>query len=264
MTIEERIAYLETMDKVKDQQIKELQVAVEGRVKSLEGVLVMKAMIPMNDYGILADKNNTARVDSRFIAQFFEKRHSHVICDIQSITEPKSGLSKEFTKLNFELSSYKDSTGRKLPCYLLTRDGFTILAMGYTGQKAMKFKELYIKKFNEMEDFITTIISAREMFPILTENIALIHDNPKAYHYSNECDMINRLVLGMSAKQVRELYGIEKGKSIRPYLTSGQMYLIDRLQKIDAGLLISTPDYQARKRQLEWYLTKISQEAEYE
>lgn len=33
----------------------------------------MKAMIPMNDYGILADKNNTARVDSRFIAQFFEK-----------------------------------------------------------------------------------------------------------------------------------------------------------------------------------------------
>ena len=76
--------------------------------------------------------------------------------------------------------------------------------------------------------------------------------------------MINRLVLGMSAKQVRELYGIEKGKSIRPYLTSGQMYLIDRLQKIDAGLLISTPDYQARKRQLEWYLTKISQEADYE
>ena len=38
----------------------------------------MKAMIPMNDYGIMADKNNTARVDSRFIAQFFEKRHSHV------------------------------------------------------------------------------------------------------------------------------------------------------------------------------------------
>ena len=65
----------------------------------------MKAMIPMNDYGILADKYNTARVDSRFIAQFFEKRHSHVIRDIQSITEPKSGLSKEFIKLNFELSS---------------------------------------------------------------------------------------------------------------------------------------------------------------
>lgn len=213
----------------------------------------MKAMIPMNDYGIMADKHNTARVDSRFVAQFFEKNHKEVLRDIRKVVSTDSGLSE-----------YRDTTGRKLPCYLLTRDGFTILAMGYTGQKAMKFKELYIKKFNEMEDFITTIISAREMFPILTENIALIHDNPKAYHYSNECDMINRLVLGMSAKQVRELYGIEKGQSIRPYLTSGQMYLIDRLQKIDAGLLISTPDYQARKRQLEWYLTKISKEADYE
>ena len=222
----------------------------------------MKAMIPMNDYGIMADKNNTARVDSRFVAQFFEKNHKEVLRDIRKVVSIDSGLSEEFTELNFALSEYRDTTGRKLPCYLLTRDGFTILAMGYTGQKAMKFKELYIKKFNEMEDFITTIISAREMFPILTENIALIHDNPKAYHYSNECDMINRLVLGMSAKQVRELYGIEKGQSIRPYLTSGQMYLIDRLQKIDAGLLISTPDYQARKRQLEWYLGKIGKEAQ--
>ena len=76
--------------------------------------------------------------------------------------------------------------------------------------------------------------------------------------------MINRLVLGMPAKQVRETNGLEKGQSIRPYLTSGQMYLIDRLQKIDAGLLISTPDFQARKRQLEWYLTKIDKEAKSE
>ena len=125
----------------------------------------MKAMIPMNDYGILADKNNTARVDSRFIAQFFEKNHKEVLRDIRKIVSIESGLSEEFTELNFALSEYKDSTGRKLPCYLLTRDGFTILAMGYTGQKAMKFKELYIKKFNEMEEFmiiqrlITTVMN---------------------------------------------------------------------------------------------------------
>ena len=224
----------------------------------------MKAMIPMNDYGIMVDKHNTARVDSRFVAQFFEKNHKEVLRDIRKVVSTDSGLSEEFTELNFALSEYRDTTGRKLPCYLLTRDGFTILAMSYTGPKAMKFKELYIKKFNEMEDFITTLISAREMFPILTENISLIHDHPKAYHYSNECDMINRLVLGMSAKQVRELYGLDKGQSIRPYLSSSQMYLIDRLQKIDAGLLISTPDYQSRKRQLEWYLGKIGREADHE
>lgn len=221
----------------------------------------MKAMIPMNDYGIMADKNNTARVDSRFVAQFFEKNHKEVLRGIKKILMPESGLSEEFTERNFALGSYRDKQNQKRLCYLLTRDGFTILAMGYTGPKAMKFKELYIKQFNKMEDFITTLVSAREMFPVLTENISLVYDHPKAYHYSNECDMINRLVLGMSAKQVREINGLEKGQSIRPYLTSGQMYLIDRLQKIDAGLLISIPDFQARKRQLEWYLTKIDKEA---
>lgn len=221
----------------------------------------MQAMIPMNNYGIMADKNNTARVDSRFIAQFFEKNHKEVLRDIKKILMPESGLSEEFTERNFALGSYRDKQNQKRPCYLLTRDGFTILAMGYTGPKAMKFKELYIKQFNKMEDFITTLVSAREMFPVLTENISLVYDHPKVYHYSNECDMINRLVLGMPAKQVREINGLEKGQSIRPYLTSGQMYLIDRLQKIDAGLLISTPDFQARKRQLEWYLTKIDKEA---
>lgn len=220
----------------------------------------MQAMIPMNNYGIMADKNNTARVDSRFIAQFFEKNHKEVLRGIKKILMPESGLSEEFTERNFALGSYRDKQNQKRLCYLLTRDGFTILAMGYTGPKAMKFKELYIKQFNKMEDFITTLVSAREMFPVLTENISLVYDHPKAYHYSNECDMINRLVLGMSAKQVREINGLEKGQSIRPYLTSGQMYLIDRLQKIDAGLLISTPDFQARKRQLEWYLTKIDKE----
>lgn len=224
----------------------------------------MQAMIPMNNYGIMADKNNTARVDSRFIAQFFEKNHKEVLRDIKKILMPESGLSEEFTERNFALGSYRDKQNQKRPCYLLTRDGFTILAMGYTGPKAMKFKELYIKQFNKMEDFITTLVSAREMFPVLTENISLVYDHPKAYHYSNECDMINRLVLGMPAKQVRETNGLEKGQSIRPYLTSGQMYLIDRLQKIDAGLLISTPDFQARKRQLEWYLTKIDKEAKNE
>ena len=220
----------------------------------------MKSLIPMDDYGVFVDKHDTARVDSRYVAQFFEKQHKHVLRDIAKLTEPKSGLSEEFRKANFMPSSYKDSTGRKLNCYLLTRDGFTLLAMGYTGQKAMQFKELYIRRFNEMESFIRTLVSARQEFPLLTENIRLINDNPKPYHFSNECDMLNRIVLGMTAKQFRLANNIEKGKSIRPYLTKEQIAMLEILQKVDVGLLVAFPAYEDRKRHLEWYKTKLEED----
>ena len=214
----------------------------------------MKELIPRDEYGIFADIHDTARVDSRSVAAFFGKRHDHVLRDITNITAPKSGLSKEFIDSNFVADKYKDSTGRKLPCYQMTRDGFTILVMGYTGEKAMRFKELYIKRFNEMEALIKQLVAARQEFPMLTEMIRTVHDNPKPYHYSNECDMINRLVIGMSAKKFRESHGIEKGKSIRPYLTEEQVRLIDELQIVDVGLLMSVPKLDDRKRLLEQHL----------
>jgi Rha family phage regulatory protein len=217
----------------------------------------MRELIPKDQYGVFADTNDTARVDSLFVAEFFEKRHDHVIRDIRKITAPKSGLSDNFIHSNFKADSYKDSTGRKLPCYFMTRDGFTMLVMGYSGQKAMKFKELYIRRFNEMESFIKTLVSARQEFPLLTANIKLLHENPKPYHFSNECDMLNRIVVGMTAKQFRLANGIEKGKSIRPYLSEEQITMLDTLQKVDVGLLVAVPDYQQRKRHLEWYKTKL-------
>lgn len=217
----------------------------------------MRELIPKDQYGVFADTNDTARVDSLFVAEFFEKQHKHVLRDIARITEPKSGLSENFINTNFKSDSYKDSTGRKLPCYFMTRDGFTMLVMGYSGQKAMKFKELYIRRFNEMESFIKTLVSARQEFPLLTANIKLLHENPKPYHFSNECDMLNRIVIGMTAKQFRLANGIEKGKSIRPYLSEEQITMLDTLQKVDVGLLVAVPDYQQRKRHLEWYKTKL-------
>lgn len=220
----------------------------------------MRELIPKDELGVFADTHDTARVDSLFVADFFEKQHKHVLRDIAKITEPTSGLSKEFIRENFKADTYKDKTGRKLPCYQMTRDGFTMLVMGYTGAKAMKFKEMYIKRFNEMEQFIKYLVSARQEFPLLTENIKLLHDSPKPYHFSNECDMLNRIVVGMSAKQFRLANGIEKGKSIRPYLAKEQIQMLETLQKVDVGLLVAVPDYEQRKRYLEWYKQKMEGE----
>ena len=220
----------------------------------------MRELIPKDELGVFADTHDTARVDSLFVADFFEKQHKHVLRDIAKITEPTSGLSKEFIRENFKADTYKDKTGRKLPCYQMTRDGFTMLVMGYTGAKAMKFKEMYIKRFNEMEQFIKYLVSARQEFPLLTENIKLLHDSPKPYHFSNECDMLNRIVVGMSAKQFRLANGIEKGKSIRPYLAKEQIQMLETLQKVDVGLLVAVPHYEQRKRYLEWYKQKMEGE----
>ncbi|WP_418968470.1 Rha family transcriptional regulator [Alloscardovia omnicolens] len=214
----------------------------------------MKYLIPKDEYGVFADAHDTARVDSRVVAKVFQKNHQHVMRDIRQLD-----CSKEFRLSNFGQSSYINEQGKTMPCCEMTRDGFVFLCMGYRGKKAGAFKEAYIKRFNEMERFIETLVSARKDFPLLTENIRLIYDNPRAYHYSNECDMLNRIVLGLSAKQFREAHGIPKGKSIRPYLSQEQIEMIETLQKVDVGLLVSTPDFQSRKRHLEWYAQKLKE-----
>jgi len=217
----------------------------------------MKELIPRDEYGIFADTHDTARVDSLFVAQAFEKRHDNVLKDIRELE-----CSDNFRLLNFEESSYRNAQGKKQPAYYMTRDGFVFLAMGYRGKKAAEFKELYIRRFNEMESFIKTLVSARQEFPLLTANIKLLHDTPKPYHFSNECDMLNRIVVGMTAKQFRAANGIEKSKSIRPYLSDGQISMLETLQKVDVGLLVSVPDYEQRKRYLEWYKLKMEEKSE--
>ena len=91
-------------------------------------------------------QDNHPVTSSVSVATIFEKNHRDVLRSIKSLEGPK-----EFTERNFALSEYTDSTGRKLPMYLITRDGFTILAMGFTGKRAMEFKIKYIEAFNRME-----------------------------------------------------------------------------------------------------------------
>lgn len=212
----------------------------------------MKELIPKDDYGVFADGKDTARVDSLYVAKVFGKEHKTVLRTIENL-----GCSEEFNQHNFVPITYKDSKGRKQRAYAMTRDGFTMLIMGFTGKKAMQFKEAYIKRFNEMEEFIKTLVATRQEFPLLTENIKLLHENPKPYHFSNECDLINRLVTGMSAKQFREAHGLKKGESIRPHLTAEQIVLMDKLQKADVGLLIACPEYDQRKQLLTKYKEQI-------
>lgn len=209
----------------------------------------------MDDFG-LEIKKDVAYVSSLYVADYFGKEHKHVLESIRKIIKEGSGYSEEFRRTNFRQSSYTNNQNKKQPQFLLTRDGFTALVMGYNGIKANQFKELYIRKFNEMESLIEQLKIARADYPLLTKNIKLLHgDNIRPYHYSNEINMINKIVLGMGTKDFKLKKGITD-KSIRPYLTEEQLYCIDKLQLMDSGLILGVPDYNMRKMVLENYYYK--------
>lgn len=91
-------------------------------------------------------------VTSLQVAESFEKEHKNVLRDIEAILPQ---VPEKFVKLNFELYEYPIETGigtRMAKSYLLSKDAFTLLTMGYTGEKAMAFKIAYIARFNEMEE----------------------------------------------------------------------------------------------------------------
>lgn len=208
------------------------------------------------EYG-LYEKDGRAFCDSLQVAEAFDKRHADVLRDIEKLIEPKSGLSPEFGERNFALSSYRSKQGKKLPCYYITRDGFTVLIMGYTGSKAMHFKETYIARFNQMETFIKSLQAAKQDFPDLIAAITEAHEEPKHYHFSNEINMINRIVLGMDAKHFRERHGLDNSiSSIRPYLNTTQIKAIESLQRMDIGLIAAGLDFESRKQILTDTFTK--------
>ncbi|WAX07165.1 hypothetical protein BF695P2_00035 [Bacteroides phage BF695P2] len=100
---------------------------------------------------VFKGNENQVLTNSLLVAEKFEKEHSKVIRDIQNLS-----CSDEFRAANFGLSSYISQQNKELPMYVMTKDGFSFLVMGYTGSKAGMFKEEYIKAFNKMEETIKT------------------------------------------------------------------------------------------------------------
>ena len=101
-----------------------------------------------------------------------------------------------------------------------------------------------------MENFIKNYILSREEFLPFTRAIEFAHEEPKSYHYSNEVDMLNRLVLGCTAKQFKAQHGLGNILSIHPYLSTQQTKAIRALQNEDIPLLYTHVPFQERKQAL--------------
>lgn len=111
----------------------------------------------MNELIIL--KNDEALTDSLVVAESFNRRHDDVIKSIEKLIDRNNELPEDIRKSSviknqFVPSSYKDAQGRKQKKYLMNRDGFSLLVMGFNGKKAHEWKLKYISAFNSMEQII--------------------------------------------------------------------------------------------------------------
>ena len=112
-------------------------------------------------------ENGRALANSVDVAESFDRQHKTVIQAIKKLLDDLGSAEggKEFGALNFEQSTYTDARGNTQPCYKMTRDGFTMLAMGFTGEKATRFKMAYIDAFNRMEAQLAPRLTTAQVLP---------------------------------------------------------------------------------------------------
>ena len=184
------------------------------------------------------NKEEATVVTSLDIAETFGKEHKNVLRDIKQLE-----CSDEFGQLNFEPSSYINQQNKEQPMYFITRDGFTLLVMGYTGEKAMKFKEAYIRQFNAMEKALIGKLKEREkgiaVRQALTNALQQSQENERmhGHAYSTYTNIVYKAVFGKDAKHLREEYGLSKKENLRDCFSEEELKAVQSVEMIVSGLV---------------------------
>ena len=196
-------------------------------------------------------ENNQIVTDSRSVAEHFGKRHNDVTEVIRKLLATEKSVTKMFHESKFE---YR---GQEFPMYLMNRDGFSLLVMGFTGAKALEWKLKYIKAFNAMEkqlvnkntlvlpDFTNPVEAARAWAneyeakqKALTENAVM---KPKADFYDTVANTESLFSMADVAKTLdmgigrNKLFALPRDKGTldkdnhpyQKYVDAGYMRLIE-------------------------------------
>lgn len=182
--------------------------------------------------------------DSREIAEHFEKEHRHILESIRAILAAEKSAAKFFFETTYE------SRGKQYPKYLMNRDGFSLLVMGFTGEKALKWKLEYINAFNAMEAELKRLYTERKQVEIerakgvitrhiLTDTIKMkIADSAhKRFVYPNYTKLIYKALFGKSMSEMREYYKVEGKESVRERMTSEELLAVNNMEGLISGLI---------------------------
>ena len=190
------------------------------------------------------NKEEILVVSSRDIAADFEKEHKNVLQSIDNLMAENSAV-----KMMFFESEYV-SRGKQYPEYLMTRDGFSLLVMGFTGGKALEWKLKYIQAFNEMERELKRLYAERQKWEIerakgvlvrhiLTDTIKMkVLDSPnKRFAYPNYTKLIYRTIFGKPFEELKKQYGIKEKESLRDYLTGEELREVESMEMLVSSLI---------------------------
>ena len=197
---------------------------------------------------VFVGHDGQAVTNSVKVAEKFGKEHKHVLESIRKLMTAENSAVLQM----FEESTYINEQNKTQPMYLMNRDGFTLLAMGFTGTKAMEFKIDYINAFNKMEskikkslitlpDFTDPAeaamawakeyrekkVLAIENKKLEEENIQLAAENQELKHDKNYLDLIMRSKALLTVSQIAQDYGMS-GKALNKKLADmGIQYSIN-------------------------------------
>lgn len=183
-------------------------------------------------------KEEVTTTTSLDVAETFEKEHRRVLQDIRELR-----CSEEFRLHHFVQSSYENSQGKNQPMYLMTRDGFALLVMSYTGELAMKFKEAYIKQFNAMEKALRDKDRERDkgiaVRQALTKALQQSTENERmhGHAYSAYTNCIYKALFGKNAAQLRDEYKIGKTDTLRDYFSKEDLANVQAMECLVSGLV---------------------------
>lgn len=157
-------------------------------------------------------RDRQAVTTSLQVAKNFEKRHDNVLRDIENLHKDVLNFEEMFIE-----STELDSYGRDRRIYYMNRDGFSLLAMGFTGKKALQFKLKYIDAFNQMEKQL------QQQKPLsLPEQIQLIakgYENLSAdvEDIKNRMGLPSNMALAFSKKRNAKIINVLGGKKSNAY-----------------------------------------------
>jgi Rha family phage regulatory protein len=197
---------------------------------------------------VFVGHDGQAVTNSVKVAEKFGKEHKHVLESIRKLMTAENSAVLQM----FEESTYINEQNKTQPMYLMNRDGFTLLAMGFTGTKAMEFKIDYINAFNKMESKVKKSIAvlpdftdpadaaiawakeykekkvlAIENKKLEEENIQLAAENQELKHDKNYLDLIMRSKALLTISQIAQDYGMS-GKALNKKLAEmGIQYSIN-------------------------------------